>query len=93
MELNLNDPTVKTVAGAAGTALAAPLGMPLLHGLAGIAVAGLGIFAVGTAATKLAGVFLDQGKEQAPAKGQAASPVAVREEGEGGIEDRLQSMV
>jgi phosphoribosylcarboxyaminoimidazole (NCAIR) mutase len=44
--------TAATVAGAG--ALLSPVGLPILQGLAGIAVAGIGIFAAGTAAMKAA---------------------------------------
>jgi hypothetical protein len=40
---------LKTAAGVAGGALLfSPLGMPILHGVAGVAVIGLGIFAAGS---------------------------------------------
>ncbi|KZK75076.1 MAG: hypothetical protein A3K90_04485 [Pelodictyon luteolum] len=45
-----------TAAGAAGgAALLAPVAAPALHGIAGIAVIGLGLFAAGTAVVKTAG--------------------------------------
>ena len=41
---------LKTAAGVAGGALLfSPLGMPIVHGLAGIAVASLGVIAAGSA--------------------------------------------
>ena len=43
--------TAATVAGAG--ALLSPAGFPILQGIAGIAVVGLGIFAAGTAAMKV----------------------------------------
>jgi hypothetical protein len=49
---------VKKVVGiAGGTALIAPVAPPILHGLAGIAVVGLGLFAVGSVVKKAAGVI------------------------------------
>jgi hypothetical protein len=44
--------TAATVAGAG--ALLSPAGLPILQGIAGIAVVGVGIFAAGTAAMKAA---------------------------------------
>ncbi|WP_303680779.1 hypothetical protein [Pelodictyon luteolum] len=81
-ELHLPEPNLKNVAGAAGTALLLPLGMPVVHGLAGIAIAGLGIFAAGTAVSKVAGA-LSGSREPAPAPAPAAE--------EGSLEDRLNS--
>ncbi|MCG8345350.1 MAG: hypothetical protein MI685_09380 [Chlorobiales bacterium] len=47
---------VTTAAGVVGgSALFAPVAVPTLHGLAGIAVVGLGIFAVGSVVYKAAG--------------------------------------
>ncbi|TCD47134.1 hypothetical protein [Chlorobium sp. N1] len=83
MEINLPEPNLKNVAGAAGTALLLPLGMPIVHGVAGLAVAGLGIFAAGTAVTKVAGAVM----------GQIEPPSRPMEEGEGSLEDRLKSPV
>ena len=49
---------VTTAVGVAGgTALFAPVAVPTLHGLAGIAVVGLGIFAVGSVFKQAAGPF------------------------------------
>lgn len=46
---------LKTAAGVAGAgALLSPVGLPILSGIAGIAVVGVGLFAVGTAAKKAA---------------------------------------
>lgn len=46
---------VKNIVGVAGgAALVAPVAPPLLHGLAGIAVVGLGAFAVGSLVMKAA---------------------------------------
>ena len=56
MEQGSQDNMVKTAVGVAGgAALLSPIGMPIVHGLAGIAVAGLGIFAVGSLAFKAIG--------------------------------------
>jgi len=53
---------VKNVVGVAGgAALLAPVAPPLLHGLAGLAVVGLGIFAAGSLVFKAAEAF--QGME------------------------------
>jgi hypothetical protein len=49
---------VKTAVGVAGgSALVAPVAMPVLHGLTGIAVVGVGIFAVGSLVIKTAGAI------------------------------------
>ena len=61
---------VKTAVGVAGGAaliapaapVVAPVAIPVLHGLAGIAVVGLGIFAVGSLVTKAAGAIGGIGK-------------------------------
>lgn len=46
---------LKTAAGVAGAgALLSPVGLPVLQGLAGIAFVGVGLFAAGTAAKKVA---------------------------------------
>lgn len=56
MEQNGTDNVMKTVVGVAGgAALLSPIGMPIVHGLAGLAVAGLGIFTVGSLAFKAIG--------------------------------------
>jgi hypothetical protein len=52
---------VKTVVGVGGAALLAPVAPPLLHGLAGLALVGLGIFAAGSLVFKAAETF--QGME------------------------------
>jgi hypothetical protein len=58
MEQGSPDNMVKTAVGVAGgAALLSPVGMPIVHGLAGIAVAGLGIFAVGSLAFKAVGAI------------------------------------
>lgn len=45
---------LKTAAGVAGAgALLSPVGIPILQGLAGLAVVGAGIFVAGTAAKKV----------------------------------------
>jgi divalent metal cation (Fe/Co/Zn/Cd) transporter len=55
MEQPSQDVMVKTAVGVAGgAALFSPVGMPIVHGLAGLAVAGLGIFAAGTLVVKAA---------------------------------------
>lgn len=48
---------VKNVVGVAGTALIAPVAPPILHGIAGIAVVGLGLFAAGSLVMKAAGAI------------------------------------
>ncbi|NTW69081.1 MAG: hypothetical protein HGB23_04455 [Chlorobiaceae bacterium] len=49
---------VKTAVGVAGgTALIAPVALPVVSGLAGIAVVGVGLFAVGSLALKAAGAI------------------------------------
>jgi hypothetical protein len=58
MEQGGPDNLVKTAVGVAGgAALFSPMGMPIMHGLAGIAVAGLSIFAVGSLAFKAVGAI------------------------------------
>ena len=55
--MDQNNPAkiVTTAVGVAGgSALLAPVAVPTLHGLAGIAVVGLGIFAVGSVVCKAA---------------------------------------
>jgi hypothetical protein len=55
MEQPSQENLVKTAVGVAGgAALFSPVGMPIVHGLAGLAVAGLGIFAAGTIVVKAA---------------------------------------
>jgi len=46
--LNPPDGLLKTAAGVAGAAAVAPLALPLLPAVAGLAVVGLGIFAAGS---------------------------------------------
>ncbi|TLU51967.1 MAG: hypothetical protein FDX12_03610 [Chlorobium sp.] len=46
-----------TVKVAAPAVLLAPVAVPILHGLSGIAVVGLGLFAAGTAVVKVVNVF------------------------------------
>ncbi|NTV01324.1 MAG: hypothetical protein HGB04_00870 [Chlorobiaceae bacterium] len=56
MEKGGQDNMVKTAVGVVGgAALLSPVGMPIVHGLAGLAVAGLGIFAAGSLAFKAVG--------------------------------------
>jgi hypothetical protein len=56
MEQGSQETMVKTAVGVAGgAALFSPMGMPIVHGLAGLAVAGLGIFAAGSLAFKAIG--------------------------------------
>lgn len=63
---------MKRAAGVAGgAALLAPVAPPLLHGLAGLAVVGLGIFAAGSLVFKAAEVF--QGMEN-PLKPKGEEP-------------------
>jgi divalent metal cation (Fe/Co/Zn/Cd) transporter len=56
MEQGDSNLMLKTAGGVAGGAmLFSPLGMPVVHGLAGLAVAGLGIYAAGNLAFKAIG--------------------------------------
>ena len=56
MEQGGQDNLVKTAVGVAGgAAILSPVGMPIVHGLAGIAVVGLGVFAAGSLAFKAIG--------------------------------------
>lgn len=58
---------VKTAVGVAGgSVLFAPVAVPTLHGLAGVAVVGLGIFAVGSLALKAAGALGEIGRSINP---------------------------
>jgi len=58
IDMNPSNPAtlVKTAVGVAGgTALLGPVALPVVSGLAGIAVVGVGIFAVGSLVVKAAG--------------------------------------
>ncbi|NTU94399.1 MAG: hypothetical protein HGB29_10195 [Chlorobiaceae bacterium] len=56
MEQGGTDTMVKTAVGVAGgAALLSPIGMPIVHGLAGLAIAGFGIFTAGSLAFKAIG--------------------------------------
>ncbi len=56
--------TVKKVVGiAGGTALIAPVAPPILHGIAGIAVIGLGLFAAGSLVMKATGSIREIGNQ------------------------------
>ena len=58
MEQGDQNNMVKTAIGVAGGAvLFSPICMPIIHGLAGIAVSGLGIFSVGSLAFKVIGAI------------------------------------
>ncbi|NTV03060.1 MAG: hypothetical protein HGB04_09840 [Chlorobiaceae bacterium] len=57
MEQSNPSDMVKNVVGAAGTALIAPIAPPILHGIAGIAVVGLGLFAAGSLIMKAGGAI------------------------------------
>ena len=49
VDSNRQDTLLKTAAGVAGGALIfSPVGMPIVHGLAGLAVASLGVIAAGS---------------------------------------------
>ena len=48
---------------AGGAALLAPVAAPALHGIAGIAVVGLGLYASGTAVMNAAGMINDKATE------------------------------
>ena len=65
---NTVDMVKKVVGVAGGTALIAPVAPPILHGLAGIAVVGFGLFAVGSVVMKTAGAI---GKLDNPLKPKA----------------------
>lgn len=55
---------VKTAVGVAGgSALIAPVAVPVVHGLAGVAVVGVGIFAVGSLVVKAAGAVKGLGNQ------------------------------
>ena len=59
--MDQNNPAkiVTTAVGiAGGSALFAPVAVPTLHGLAGIAVVGFGVFAVGSVVNKAAGALM-----------------------------------
>jgi hypothetical protein len=59
--------TVKKVVGiAGGSALIAPIAPPILHGIAGIAVIGLGLFAAGSLVMKATGSIRDIGNQMKP---------------------------
>ncbi|MBN1928791.1 MAG: hypothetical protein JW764_04565 [Chlorobiaceae bacterium] len=65
---------LKTAAGVAGAgALLSPVGIPILQGLAGIAVVGVGIFAAGTAVMKV-GEMISGGLNQAKPQREDDSP-------------------
>ncbi len=53
--------------------LLAPVAVPVLHGLAGIAVVGLGIFAAGSIVTKTVRAFTGS---PVPRKSEDASPLS-----------------
>ncbi len=53
MDQNNQVKNIKNAVGVAGgAALLAPVGIPILHGLSGVAVVGLGLFAAGTVVVK-----------------------------------------
>ncbi len=51
---------------AGGSALIAPVALPVVHGLAGIAVVGVGIFSVGSLIFKAAGAINNLGNTLKP---------------------------
>jgi len=55
---------INTVKVAVPTILIAPLAMPIIHGLAGIAVAGFSLFAAGSLVSKTVNVFSSSSKAQ-----------------------------
>lgn len=57
MSETIQSDMVKKAVGIGGTVLLAPIAPPVLHGLAGVAVVGLGLFAAGSLFMKVAGVF------------------------------------
>jgi hypothetical protein len=63
LNMNPSNPVtiLKTAVGVGGSVLAAPVAMPVLHGLAGIAVVGVSIFAVGSLVVKTAGAIKGAG--------------------------------
>lgn len=48
---------------AGGAALLAPVAVPSLHGIAGIAVVGLGVYATGSAVVNVAGIINEKAAE------------------------------
>jgi len=65
MDENNSEINIKKVVGVAGGAvLLAPVGMPILHGICGIAVAGLGLLAAGTLVTKTVSALSPDTKQQ-----------------------------
>jgi len=67
MDQNNSEIDIKKVVGVAGGAvLLAPVGMPILHGICGIAVAGLGLLAAGTLVTKTVSALSADMKPQNP---------------------------
>lgn len=72
MEPSNQGDMVKNIVGVAGgTALVAPIAPPILHGIAGIAVVGIGLFAAGSLvmnATKTIRDFGNQMKPKEPVK-------------------------
>lgn len=60
-----------TVKVAAPVVLLAPIAMPIIHGIAGIAVIGLGLFATGSLISKTVNVFSGNPK---PANREVDSP-------------------
>ncbi len=61
MDQKLPELNLKNVVGVAGSALLlAPFGIPIMHGVAGIAVAGATLFAAGKVISKTANVLGDK---------------------------------
>jgi hypothetical protein len=60
--LNIKDP----VGMVGGAVLLAPIGIPVLHGLFGLAVVGLGIFTAGAIVTKTAEALSGSSKSKSP---------------------------
>lgn len=61
--MNLSNPVniVKAAVGVGGSLFAAPVAMPVLHGLAGVALVGAGLIAAGSLVAKTAGVINGHG--------------------------------
>lgn len=64
MSTNMSQNSLVTAVGiAGGTALLAPVAAPALHGIAGIAVVGLGAYAAGSAVMNTAGFINSKASE------------------------------
>jgi hypothetical protein len=67
MDQKIPEISIKKAVGVAGGAvLLAPVGMPILHGICGIAVAGLGLLAAGTLVSKTVSALSANPTQQDP---------------------------